>query len=52
MTFNTKNNASVHRNETTVRVEGKTFIAGDFGETFHALVIKSEVEDCVHHAGH
>ncbi|CAB4822089.1 unannotated protein [freshwater metagenome] len=52
MTFNTKNNASVHRDETTVRVISKTLIARDLGETLHALVIESEVEDRVHHAWH
>ena len=52
MTFNTKHNAAVHRDETTVRVVCKTLVASDFGETLHALVIQTKVEDSVHHAGH
>ena len=41
-----------HLNEAAVAIVGETGVACLSGETFYGLVIHTEVEDSVHHAGH
>ena len=43
---------SVHRDETTVRVVRKPLVARDIREPLDALVVETQIEDGVHHAGH
>ena len=42
----------IHLNEAPVAVPGETGVAGIVAERLNRLVIQSEVEDRVHHAGH
>ena len=51
-TVDTEHDASVHRDESTVGVVGETLVVGHGRQTLHTLIVQTEVEDRVHHAGH
>ena len=48
----TEHDASVHRDESAIGVVGEALVTRDLGETLHALIVETEVEDRVHHARH
>ena len=47
-----EDHVTVHLDEAAVRVVGKAGVAGFPGYALDCLVVKAEVEDGVHHAGH
>ena len=47
-----QHHVAVHLYETAVRVPGETRVARAFGHGLHGLVVHTQVEDGVHHAGH
>ena len=46
------NNVCVHLDETAIGVVCKALVIGDFCKTFNNFVVKTEVEDGIHHTGH
>ena len=47
-----ENNVGEHLQETTVRVVGKSFGTGSFGQSLNRFVVQTEVQNGVHHARH
>ena len=52
VTWKLEDDARVHLDEATIRVERESFVAGLFGEPGDGGVVQSEVEHGVHHSGH
>ena len=50
--FHAQHHVAVHLYETAVRVPCETGVARALGDGFHGLVVHTQVEDRVHHAGH
>ena len=50
--FHAQHHVAVHLYETAVRVPCETGVARTLGDGFHGLVVHTQVEDRVHHAGH
>ena len=50
--FHAQHHVAVHLHETAVRVPCETGIARTLGHGLHGLVVHTQVEDGVHHAGH
>ena len=47
-----QNYVGIHHQETTIRVIGKSFVIGSFGQTFNGFIIQTEVQNGIHHTGH
>ena len=47
-----EHHVAVHLHETAVRVPGEAGVARELGHGLHGLVVHTQVEDRVHHAGH
>ena len=45
-------NVGIHLDKPAIAVVGKTGVIGDFGKRLHDLVVQTQVENGVHHAGH
>ena len=43
---------AIHLNESPIAVPGKTFVLGCRGEGEDSVIVQSEVENRIHHAGH
>ena len=50
--FKAEYDIAVHLNKSAVRIVSKSFVAGFGDDTLNSDIIKSEVEDGIHHTRH